>query len=190
MKNMKIVTPNIESLFSFFYAFRYYDPPQDISQDQLSQKDLWSDYAISVDKACEESSSWIQQNVHEHVDHHKILAGWCLSLSQRFLMVYTKVVAAYMIKWSSPTFAELLEKIGLDGNHERVFDQCVSHQLPAGDLNGKVGFKTCRYVSCFGLQSDDVKSSNVIYRHDKKFPSYNYVLHWKRLGFENSYELV
>jgi hypothetical protein len=31
---------------------------------------------------------------------------------------------------------ELLAKIGLDASHERVFDQCVSHQSPAGDLNG------------------------------------------------------
>jgi hypothetical protein len=58
----------------------------------------------------------------DNVDHHSILAGWCLSLSQRFLIMFTKVCEELSNKLSVKHFGKLLAMIGLDADDTRVFD--------------------------------------------------------------------
>ena len=62
-------------------------------QNQLSRIERWSTYAVTVDRGFKESLVWIQENCQEKkIDHHKILAGWCLSLSQASLLCSQKCV--------------------------------------------------------------------------------------------------
>ena len=66
------------------------------------------------------------------------MAGWSLLLSQRFLIMFTKVCDVFSTKLSVKLFGELLAKLGLDALDKRVFDQCVSHKSPDGDLDGGI----------------------------------------------------
>ncbi len=61
--------------------------------NQFSRIHQWSTYAPTVDAGYQESLDWIKENCQINVDHHHILAGWCLSLSlsQRFLIMFKKV---------------------------------------------------------------------------------------------------
>ena len=92
--------------------------------------------ASTVDKTFEELSGRIQDNVQENIDHHKILAEWCLSLSQHILIIYTKVCDVFSTKLPVRIFGDLLAKIGLDASDHRLFDQCVGHKSPDSDLYG------------------------------------------------------
>ena len=106
------------------------------SSNQYTCIEEWSTYATRVDAGYQESLEWIKQNCQDNVDHHNILAGWCLSLSQRFLIMFTKVCDQLSNKVSVKHFGELLAMIGLDANDTRVFTRCVSHKSPDNDLNG------------------------------------------------------
>ena len=75
----------------------------------------WSTFASTVDAGYQESLDWIKENFQSNVDHHHILlAGWCLSLSQCFLIMFTKVCEQLSSKLSRKNFGELLAMIGLD----------------------------------------------------------------------------
>ena len=69
------------------------------------------------------------------------MTGLCLSLSQQFLILYTKVCALLMDKLSRTTLGELVAKIGLDASNKHVFDWCVSHWSSGYDLHGTCVFK-------------------------------------------------
>jgi hypothetical protein len=90
----------------------------------------WRTYATTVDAGFQESFDWIKNNWQRNVDHHNILAGWCLSLSQRLLIVFTKVCDVLSSKLPLNLFGELLAMIGLDAIDKRLFDRCVHHKSP------------------------------------------------------------
>jgi hypothetical protein len=109
--------------------------------DQISHIHQWSTYAPTVDAGYQELLDWIKENFQSNVDHHHILAGWCLSLSQRFLIMFTKVCDWLSNKLSMKHFGELLAMIGLDkSDKQRVFTQCVSHKSLDDDLHGDQDF--------------------------------------------------
>ncbi len=112
----------------------------------------WSTFASSVDAGYEELLDWIKEDCQSNVDHHHILAGWCLSLSQRFLIMFTKVCDQLTNKLSRKHFGELLAMIGLDESDKRALTQFVSHKSPDDDLHGDqhftlVGMKLMLYCN-------------------------------------------
>ncbi len=74
----------------------------------------WSTFAPKVEAGYQGSLDWIKENCQSNVDHHHILAGWGLSLSQRFLIMYTKVCDQLSNKLSRKHFGELIAMIGFD----------------------------------------------------------------------------
>ena len=102
--------------------------------------DQWSTYATTVDAGYQESIDWIKQNCQSNVDHHHILAGWCLSLSQRFLIMFTKVCDQLCTKLSVNYFDDLLAMIGLDDSDKHALTRCVNHKSPEDDLHGAQDF--------------------------------------------------
>ena len=72
--------------------------------------------------------------------HYKILAGWCLSLSQQFILLYTDICHVIIDILpehpDQPTFSQLLSKMGIDAGHERLFDHCVKFKNEEDDLVG------------------------------------------------------
>ena len=88
----------------------------------MSHSERWSTYAITVDRGFQDSLVWIKDNGQDNIDHHKILAGWCLSLIQRFLIMFTKVCDELSTKLSVKLFGELIAMIGLDASDKPVFD--------------------------------------------------------------------
>ncbi len=80
----------------------------------------WSTFAPTVDAGYQELLDWIKENCHSDNDHHHILAGWCLSMSQRFLIMFTKVCDQLSNKLSRKHFGELLAMIGLDESDKRA----------------------------------------------------------------------
>ena len=87
----------------------------------MSCSERWSTYAVTVHGGFQESLVWIKDNGQDNIDHHNILAGWCLSLSQHFLIMFTKVCDELSTKLSVKHFGELLAMIGLDALDKRVF---------------------------------------------------------------------
>ncbi len=71
-----------------------------------------------------------------NIDHHNILAGWRLSLSQLYLIMFTKVCDQLSKKLPVKLVGELLAMIGLDSSDNRVCKRCNSHKSPVGDLHG------------------------------------------------------
>ena len=65
---------------------RYQDEPKEISDEDLlvpNNKDLWSNYGITMDNGYDSVNQYIKDNIEkEAMAHYKILAGWCLSLLQ------------------------------------------------------------------------------------------------------------
>jgi hypothetical protein len=102
----------------------------------LSRSEQWSTYALTVDEGFQESLDWIKKTCRGNTDHHNIFAGWCLSLSQRFLIMFTKVCDVFSNKQSVKRCEELLAMIGLDASDKRVCNQCGTHKSPDGDLHG------------------------------------------------------
>jgi hypothetical protein len=121
----------------FTFIVRYDDISSKKSTNQLSPSEQWSTFASTVDRGFQESLVWIKENGQDQIDHHNILAGWCLLLSQRFLIMFTKVCDVLSTKLTVNYFGELLAMIGLDALDNRVFNQCVSHKSPDGDLYGE-----------------------------------------------------
>ena len=106
------------------------------SNNQLSRREQWSTFATTVEAEFQESIDWIKGNCQGSVDHHNILAGWCLSLSQRFLIMFTKVCDGFTTQLSVKHFDYFTEMIGLHALDKSVFDRCVQHKSPEGDLYG------------------------------------------------------
>ena len=102
----------------------------------MSRKEQWSTYATTVEAGFQESIDWIKSNCQGSVDHHNILAGWCLSLSQRFLLMFTKVCDGLSNQLTVKHFDYLTAMIGLDAVDKYVFNRCVQHKSPEGDLYG------------------------------------------------------
>ena len=123
-------------LLLYTKLLRYDDILPSTSNNQSSHIEQWSTYATTVDAGFQESLDWIKQNCQDNVDHHNILAGWCLSLSQRFLIMFTRLYDALLKKLRLKHFGEFLAMIGLDSSDKRVFDQCLHHKSPDGDLHG------------------------------------------------------
>ena len=51
----------------------------------------WSMFASTVDSGFEDSYDWIKEDGEDKIDHHNILAGWCLLLSQLYLIMFANV---------------------------------------------------------------------------------------------------
>ncbi len=101
----------------------------------------WSKFAPKVEAGYQGSLDWIKENCKSNVDHHHILSGWGLSLSQRFLIMYTKVCDQLSNKLSQKNFGELIAMIGFDtGDNDPVFTRCMSHKSPDDDLHGNQEF--------------------------------------------------
>ena len=96
-------------------------PPQKLN-NQLFLSERWSTYAVTVDRGFQEPLVRIKDNGQENIDRHSILAGWCLLLSQRFLIMFTKVCDVFSTKLSVKLFGELLAMIGIDASDKRVFN--------------------------------------------------------------------
>ncbi len=120
----------------YIIILRYEEISPSKSNNKLSHNEQWSTYATTVDAGFQESLDWIKRNCQDNVDHHNHLAGWCLSLSQRFLIMFTKVCDAFSNKLSEKQSGELLAMIGLDASDYRVCNRCGSHKSPDGDLHG------------------------------------------------------
>ena len=125
----------------YIIILRYEEISPSKSNNQLSCSEQWSTYATTVDAGFQELLDWIKQNCQDNVDHHNILAGWCLSLSQRFLIMFTKVCDVLSTKFALNSFEQLLAMIGLDSSDNCVCNQCHSHKSPDGDLHGDQIFK-------------------------------------------------
>ncbi len=78
-------------LFLYTIILRYEEILPNKLINQFACINQWSTYAPTVDAGYQELLDWIKQNCQSNVDHHHILAGWCLSLSQRFLIKFAKV---------------------------------------------------------------------------------------------------
>ena len=67
-----------------YLIFSYYDVTKEISDEDLfvpDDKDLWSNYGITIDNGYDSANQYIKGNVEKDVTaHYSILAGWCLSL--------------------------------------------------------------------------------------------------------------
>ena len=72
----------------FFFLVRYDDISPKKSTNQLSQNEQWSMFASMVESGFEDANDWIKENGKYRIDHHNILAGWCLLLSQRYLIMF------------------------------------------------------------------------------------------------------
>ncbi len=107
-------------LLLYIIILRYEEISPSKSNNQLSCSEQWSKYATTVDAGFQESLDWIKRNCQDNVDHHNILEGWCLSLSQRFLIMFTKVCDALSNKLSVKQSEELLAMICLDALDNRV----------------------------------------------------------------------
>ena len=154
----------------------YYDETKEISDEDLlipNDKDLWSNYAITVDNGYDFANQWIKDNVEKDVTaHQKILAGWCLSLSQRFIITYTDICRVIIDMLpehpNQPTFSQLLVKMGIDAGHERLFDRCVKYKHGEDDL---VGTWNCKIADSVVEMDFDVilicKSRSQTVKQDK-----------------------
>ena len=69
------------------------------------------------------------------MNHHNILAGWRLLLSQCYLIMFAYVCYVLSTKFPIKLFGELLAMIGLDELDKHVFNQCVFKKNPLGDLH-------------------------------------------------------
>ena len=107
-----------------FYTIivRYESIPPKKSTNELSRSEQWSTFASRVDSGFEDSNDWIKENSEGKIDHHNILAGWCLLLSQRFLIMFANVCDLLSTKLPFNFFGELLAMIGLDEPDKRVFN--------------------------------------------------------------------
>ena len=123
-------------LLFYTIILRYKDISPRKSNNQLYCSEEWSTYALTVDGRFQELLDWIKNNCQDNIDHHKILAGWCFSLSQRYPIMFTNVCDVFSNKLSVKKNWELLAMIGLDASNKRAFNQCVSHKSPDGDLHG------------------------------------------------------
>ena len=127
-------------LLFYTIILRYKDISQKKSNNQLSRSEQWGTYALTVDIWLQDSLVWIKDYGQKNIDHHNILAGWCLSLSQRFLIMFTKVCDELSTKLSVTHFGELLAMIGIDASDKRVCSRCGSRKSPDGDLIGDIRF--------------------------------------------------
>ena len=84
---------------------------------------------------------WIKDNIKENMGQHKILIGWCLSLSQQFLLAYLYMSHRLHDRLSEihitpPLYSKLLVKMGLDCSSWPLFDTCATYDA-VHDLAGK-----------------------------------------------------
>ncbi len=107
-------------LLLYIIILRYEEISPSKSSNQLFPSEKWCTYATTVDAGFQESLDWIKNNCQDNVDHHNILAGWCLSLSQCFLIIFTKVCDVLSTKLPLKHFGEMLAMIGLDALDKRV----------------------------------------------------------------------
>jgi hypothetical protein len=75
--------------FTFLVRNEDISPKQSINQ--LSWSEQWSTFASMVDSGFEDANEWIKENGEDKIDHHNILAGWCLLLSQCYLIMFAYV---------------------------------------------------------------------------------------------------
>jgi hypothetical protein len=86
---------------------------------------LWSNCGITIDNGYDSANQYIKDSVTKVATaHYKILAGWCLSLSQQFIIMYTDICCIIIDMLPEhpnhqPTFSLLLGKMGIDAGHER-----------------------------------------------------------------------
>ena len=117
---------NTNSLFTccllfFTFIVRYDNITPKKSTNQLSWSEQWSTFASLVDSGFEDSTIWIKDNGEDNIDHHNIMAGWCLLLSQRFLIMFANVCDLLSTKLPVKFFGKLLATIGLDESIECFF---------------------------------------------------------------------
>jgi hypothetical protein len=89
-----------------------------------NNKDLWSNYGITVDNGYDPAIQYIRDSADkEATAHYKILTGWCLSLSQQFIIMYTDICRAIIDMLpehpDQPKFSQPLSKMGIDAGHKK-----------------------------------------------------------------------
>ena len=92
--------------FVFTFIVRYDDISPKKSTNQLSQSEQWSTFSSMVDSGFEDSYDWIKENGEDKIDHHNILAGWCLLLSQCYLIMFANVCDVLSTKLPLKLFGE------------------------------------------------------------------------------------
>ena len=98
--------------YTIILRYEYILPSK--SNNHLSRSEQWSKYASTVDAGYQDLLDWIKNNCQGNIDHHNILAGWCLSLNQRFLIMFTNVCDVFSTNLSVTHFGDLIAMIGLD----------------------------------------------------------------------------
>ena len=106
----------------FIFIVRYDDISPKKSTNHLSWSEQWSTFASTVDSGFEDANDWIKENGEDKIDHHNILAEWCLLLSQRYLIMFACVCNVLSTKLPVNICGQLLAMIGLDESDNRVFN--------------------------------------------------------------------
>ena len=75
----------------------------------MSRSEQWSTYAITVGRGFKELLVWIQDNFQDKIDHHTIVSGWYLTLSQHFLIMFTKVCDVFSTQLSVTRLGSYLQ---------------------------------------------------------------------------------
>ena len=92
------------------------------SLNQLSRSEQWSTFFSTVDSGFEDANDWIKKTVKTRLITDNILAGRCLLLSQRYLIMFAYVCNVLSTKLIVKLYGELLAMIGLDESGKRVFN--------------------------------------------------------------------
>ena len=93
-----------------------------------------------VDKGYDSATQYLNDEIEkQQKSHFRILAGWSLSLSQQFLLMYTQhcraIINILPDHPDQPTLGHLLSKMGIDADNERLFDHCVTFKNGEDDIN-------------------------------------------------------
>jgi hypothetical protein len=106
------------------------------SDEKLGKRDAsmtFENYGVIVNKGFEAGNQYIKDNIEISVFEHKILVGWCLLLSQKFVLAYADI-SRRLVEQSPTDFkhtmmSELLERIGINADCQPLFDTCAKFNL-------------------------------------------------------------
>ena len=114
--------------------YRYYDIIEPHKSDVTFQN-----YGSVVDNGFNTGDKWTHKNITENKSHHRVLVGWCLAISQQFVLSYA-YICHQLTTWipfqdSLPSFGELLSDMGVDASCKKIFDACGTFD-PVNNLEG------------------------------------------------------
>ena len=106
------------------------------SDEVLGKRDIsmtFENYGVIVNKGFEAGNQYIKDNIEISVFEHKILVGWCLLLSQKFVLAYADI-SCQLVEKSASTFkftilSDLSGIIGIDADCQPLFDTCSKFNL-------------------------------------------------------------